>query len=107
VRAILSHYAAKTGVEPESRLERTLCACDEITGLITAAALVRPSKSVMDLEAKSVLKKMKDRAFAAGVDREEVRHAVAALGVDLAEHVRFVIEAMRGVADDLGLAGES
>jgi putative nucleotidyltransferase with HDIG domain len=106
VRAILSHYAARTGVTPESWLERTLCACDEITGLITAAALVRPSRSVMDLEAKSVLKKMKDRAFAAGVDREEVRHAADALGVELADHVRFVIEAMRGVADELGLAGE-
>jgi putative nucleotidyltransferase with HDIG domain len=106
VRAILSHYAAKTGVEPRSLMERTLCACDEITGLITAAALVRSSKSVMDLEARSVIKKMKDKAFAAGVDRQEVRHAVEALGVDLSEHVRFVIEAMRGVAGELGLAGE-
>jgi putative nucleotidyltransferase with HDIG domain len=106
VRAVLSHYAARTGVQPESRLERTLHACDEITGLITAAALVRPSRSVMDLEAKSVLKKMKDRAFAAGVDRDEVRSAAEALGVELAEHVQFVIEAMRGVADELGLAGQ-
>jgi putative nucleotidyltransferase with HDIG domain len=105
VRAILSHYAARSGVTPESRMERTLWACDEITGLITAAALVRPSKSIMDLKAKSVLKKMKDRAFAAGVDREEVRHAAEALGVDLAEHIQFVIDAMREVADELGLAG--
>lgn len=105
VRAVLAHNSARTGVQPESLLERTLCACDEITGLITAAALVRPSRSVMDLEAKSVMKKMKDRAFAAGVDREEVRHAAEALGVDLKEHVQFVIEAMRGVADELGLAG--
>ena len=105
VHAVLAHYAERTGVEPETRLDRTLRACDEITGLITAAALVRPSRSVADLEAKSVLKKMKDRAFAAGVDREEVRRAADALGVDFAEHVAFVIEAMRGVAGELGLAG--
>ena len=106
IRAIQAHYPARTGVKPESRMERTLAACDEITGLITAAALVRPSRSVMDLEAKSVTKKMKDRAFAAGVDRDEVRHAADALGVELSEHVQFVIEAMRGVAPSLGLAGE-
>jgi len=105
VRAILSHYPTRTGVTPESQLERTLHACDEITGLVTAAALVRPSRSVMDLEAKSVLKKMKDKAFAAGVDRDEVRRAAEELGVDLAEHVQFVIEAMRTVAPQLGLAG--
>ncbi len=104
VRAILAHYSARTGVVPESRLERTLHACDEITGLITAAALVRPSRSVMDLEPKSVLKKMKDKQFAAGVDRDDVRRAAEELGVELAEHVQFVIEAMRGVAPDLGLA---
>ena len=104
VRAILAHYSARTGVAPESRLERTLHACDEITGLITAAALVRPSRSVMDLEAKSVLKKMKDKQFAAGVDRDDVRRAAEELGVELAEHVQFVIEAMRGVAPELGLA---
>lgn len=107
IRAILSHYPARTGVHPESRLERTLHACDEITGLVTAAALVRPSRSVMDLEAKSVLKKMKDKQFAAGVDRDEVRRAAEELGVDLADHVQFVIEAMRGVAPELGLAGSA
>jgi putative nucleotidyltransferase with HDIG domain len=107
VHAILAHgYPERSDVEPTTRLDRTLRACDEITGLITAAALVRPSKSVMDLEAKSVLKKMKDRAFAAGVSREEVRSAVDALGVDLKEHVQFVIEAMRSVADELGLGTE-
>ena len=105
MHAVLAHYAERTGVEPETRLDLTLRACDEITGLVTAAALVRPSRSVTDLEAKSVLKKMKDRAFAAGVDREEVRRAADALGVDFAEHVAFVIEAMRGVAGELGLAG--
>lgn len=106
VRAVQAHYAVRTGVQPESVLERTLCACDEVTGLVTAAALVRPSRSVMDLEAKSVMKKFKDRAFAAGVDREEVQHAVALLGVELKDHVDFVIHAMRGIAPALGLAGE-
>ncbi|HET6230266.1 MAG TPA: HD domain-containing protein [Longimicrobiaceae bacterium] len=105
VHAVQAHYAARTGVQPESVLDRTLCACDEVTGLVTAAALVRPSRSVMDLEAKSVLKKFKDRAFAAGVDREEVQHATERLGVDLKDHVQFVIEAMRGVAPALGLEG--
>ena len=105
IHAVQAHYAARTGVEPTTPLDRTLCACDEVTGLITAAALVRPSRSVMDLEAKSVLKKFKDKAFAAGVDRDEVRHAVERLGVDLNEHVQFVIEAMRGIAPELGLAG--
>lgn len=106
IRAVQAHYAVRTGVQPESVLERTLCACDEVTGLVTAAALVRPSRSVMDLEAKSVMKKFKDRAFAAGVDREEVQHAVALLGVELKDHVDFVIHAMRGIAPALGLAGE-
>lgn len=106
VQAVLSHNPPRTGVQPETRLDKTLHACDEITGLITAAALVRPSRSVMDLEAKSVMKKFKDRAFAAGVDREDVREAAEALGVDLKEHVQFVIEAMRGVAGELGLGGE-
>jgi putative nucleotidyltransferase with HDIG domain len=106
VHAVLAHNSPRTGVEPETLLDRTLRACDEITGLITAAALVRPSKSVMDLEAKSVMKKMKDRAFAAGVDREEVAEAAQGLGVELREHVQFVIEAMRTVAPELGLAGE-
>jgi predicted hydrolase (HD superfamily) len=107
VHAVLAHgYPDRTDVPPETRLDLTLRACDEVTGLITAAALVRPSRSVMDLEAKSVMKKFKDRAFAAGVDREEVEHAVADLGVDLKEHVQFVIEAMRGVAGVRGLQGE-
>lgn len=107
VHAVLAHgYPSRTEVKPETKLDRTLRACDEVTGLITAAALVRPSRSLSDLEAKSVLKKFKDRAFAAGVDRDEVTHAAEELGVDLKEHVQFVIEAMRGVAGDLGLAGE-
>ena len=107
VHAVLAHgYPSRTNVPPETLLDRTLRACDEVTGLITAAALVRPSRSVMDLEAKSVLKKFKDRAFAAGVDRTEVTEAAEQLGVDLKEHVQFVIEAMRGIAGELGLEGE-
>jgi putative nucleotidyltransferase with HDIG domain len=107
VHAVLAHNSERTGVQPERLLDRTLRACDEITGLITAAALVRPSKSVMDLEAKSVMKKMKDRAFAAGVSREEVIHSAEQLGVDLKEHVQFVIDAMRTIAPELGLEGEN
>jgi predicted hydrolase (HD superfamily) len=108
VHAVLAHgYPDRTDTPPETRLDLTLRACDEVTGLITAAALVRPSRSVMDLEAKSVMKKFKDRAFAAGVDRDEVQHSVDAFGVDLKEHIQFVIEAMRGVAGELGLEGEN
>lgn len=105
VQAVLAHYTAKTGVEPASVLDRTLYACDEVTGLVTAAALVRPNRSVLDLEAKSVMKKFKDRAFAAGVNRDDVQRGADLLGVELREHVQFVIEAMRGVAPELGLAG--
>jgi putative nucleotidyltransferase with HDIG domain len=106
VHAVLAHNHERTGVEPEATLDRALLACDEVTGLIMAAALVRPSRSVMDLEAKSVMKKFKDRAFAAGVNREEVAEAVEAFGVDLREHIQFVIEAMRGIAAELGMEGE-
>jgi len=105
VHAVLAHNELRTHVRPETRLDLALRACDEVTGLITAAALVRPSRSLHDLEAKSVMKKFKDRAFAAGVDREEVVEAAEAFGVDLREHVQFVIEAMRGIAGELGLAG--
>jgi predicted hydrolase (HD superfamily) len=86
-------------------MERGLFACDEITGLITAVALVRPSKSLLDLETKSVKKKWKDRAFAAGADREEIEHAVAEFDMDLWTHVENVIHAMRGIAAQLGLDG--
>ena len=105
VHAVLAHFASKTGVQPETVLDRTLLACDEVTGLVTAAALVRPNRSVMDLEAKSVMKKFKDRAFAAGVSREDVQRGAELLGVELKEHVQFVIEAMRRVAPELGLEG--
>jgi putative nucleotidyltransferase with HDIG domain len=107
VHAVLAHGAPKTGVQPHSVLDKALRACDEVTGLITAAALVRPSRSLHDLEAKSVMKKFKDRAFAAGVDREDVEAAAHDFGVELKEHIQFVIEAMRGVAGELGLEGEA
>jgi len=107
VHAVLAHNAPRTGVAPETLLDRTLRACDEVTGLVTAAALVRPSRSLLDLEAKSVMKKFKDRAFAAGVDRQDVEEGAAGIDVELKEHVQFVIEAMREIADELGLRGES
>ena len=104
LEAILGH-GDYTGVPRVSRLARTLYAVDELTGLITATALVRPSRSVHEVDARSVRKKMKDKAFARGVDREGVVAGAAALGVDLDEHIDFVIGAMRGAADSLGLAG--
>jgi putative nucleotidyltransferase with HDIG domain len=102
LHAILAHRPDFTNTPPESRLDRTLIACDELTGLINATALVRPT-GIEDLEPKSVKKKMKDRAFAAGVDREEVRRGAELLGVDLDTHMRNVIAAMRAIADELGL----
>ena len=104
VRAILSH-ADHTGYPRETLMEKALYACDEITGLITAVALVRPSRSLMDLKVKSVKKKWKDKSFAAGANREEMERGAAEFGVELWEHVGNVIEAMRRVATDLGLAG--
>ncbi len=104
VLAILSH-ADHTGVPRASKMEKCLYACDEITGLITAVALVRPSHSLADLEAKSVRKKWKDRAFAAGANREEIERATEEFGVELWEHVENVILAMREIAPVLGLAG--
>lgn len=104
LEAILGH-ATYSGVPRESRMAKTLFAVDELTGLITATALVRPSRSVMEVEAKSVRKKMKDKAFARGVNRDDVINGAADLGVDLDEHIDFVIKAMQGSAESLGLAG--
>ena len=104
LQAILGH-APYTGVARETRMAKALFAVDELTGLITAAALVRPSRSVLDLEASSVKKKMKDKAFARGVNREDVTTGADGIGVPLDEHITFVIGAMRGVAPALGLAG--
>jgi putative nucleotidyltransferase with HDIG domain len=103
-RAILSH-ADYTGVTRESALEKTLFACDELSGFVTAAALVRPSKSIMDLEASSVIKRMKDKAFARAVPREDLRKGAEELGLPLDVHITNVIGFMRAQADDLGLRG--
>ena len=105
IRAILSHAMEITGVARESRLEKTLFACDELAGFITAASLVRPSKSVLDLEASSVKKRMKDKAFARGVKREDLVEGAALLGIPLEEHIANVIGFMRERADELGLRG--
>ena len=104
IHAVLSH-ADHTGVPRQTRMEKALYACDEITGLITAVALVRPSRSLSDLEASSVKKKWKDRAFAAGANRDEIAKAAQEFDIDLWEHVGNVILAMRTIAPELGLAG--
>lgn len=105
IRAILSHAQEITGVSRDSLLEKTLFACDEMCGFITAAALVRPSKSVLDLEASSVKKRMKDKAFARGVKREDLIAGAELLGLPLDEHITNVIASMRERADLLGLRG--
>jgi predicted hydrolase (HD superfamily) len=104
-RAILSHACEATGVPRESRLEKTLYACDEMAGFVTAAALVRPTKSVLDLEASSVIKRMKDKAFARAVPREHLRGGAQELGIPLEEHITNVIASLREKADELGLRG--
>lgn len=104
LEAILGH-GEYTGVPRVSLLAKSLYAVDELTGLVTATALVRPSRSVHEVDARAVRKKMKDKAFARGVNREGVIAGAADLGVDLDEHIDFVIAAMRGCADSLGLAG--
>ena len=104
LQAILGH-ATYCGVPRETAMAKALFAVDELTGLITASALVKPSRSVHEVEASSVRKKMKDKAFARGVNRDDVINGAAELGVPLDEHIAFVIEAMRGVAPSIGLAG--
>jgi putative nucleotidyltransferase with HDIG domain len=104
LQAILGH-AQYCNTPRESQMAKTLFAVDELTGLVTATALVRPSKSVHEVEAKSVRKKMKDKAFARGVSRDDVINGAAELGVDLDEHISFVIESMKARSSDLGLSG--
>jgi putative nucleotidyltransferase with HDIG domain len=104
IRAILSH-AHYTGVPRQTPLEHTLFACDELAGFLTACALVKPGKSIFEVEPDSVKRKLKDKAFARGVNRDDVRQGAEELGVPLEQHVAFCIEAMRGVADALGLRG--
>ncbi len=105
-RAILSH-ADYSGVPRESRLEHTLYACDEMAGFVTAATLVRPSKSILDLEAASVIKRMKDKAFARAVNRDDLRKGAEEMGLPLAEHIDNVIRFMRERAGELGLRGSA
>jgi putative nucleotidyltransferase with HDIG domain len=104
LRAILSH-ANYSGVTRESKMEKALFACDELAGLITAATLVKPTKNIADLDAGSVRRKMKDKAFAKTVSREDITSGAADLGVELDEHITFCIEAMRSIAGELGLDG--
>ena len=104
-RAILSH-AEYSGVSRVSPMEKALFACDELAGFLTAAALVEPGKSLAELDAKSVRKKMKDKAFARGVNRDDIGNGAADLGVELDEHITFCIEAMKAIAPQLGLAGK-
>ena len=103
-RAILSH-ADHTGVGRETRLEHALFACDELAGFITAVALVKPGKSLAEVDARSVRKKMKDKAFARSVSREDITKGAQELGVELEQHIAFCIEAMKGIAGELGLDG--
>ena len=103
-RAIMSH-ADYSGVARESNLEKTLFACDELAGFITATALIKPNKSLAEVDAKSVRKRMKDKAFARSVSRDDIINGAADLGVDLDEHISFCIEAMKSVAGELGLVG--
>jgi putative nucleotidyltransferase with HDIG domain len=106
VRAVVSHgWGICSDVEPQSLMEKTLFAIDELTGLVSAAALVRPSRSVLDLPAKSVLKKWKDRSFAAGVDRGVIEKGTAMLGVELPALTESTIEGMRTAAEAIGLKG--
>lgn len=113
IRTILSHYEEGTGVAPEKAIDHALLACDDITGLITAVTLVRPSRDIADVKLKSVRKKWKDKRFAAGVDREHVQEAVDVFGekcfdgqLDLWQHIANVLQAMQGEAQMLGLNGK-
>jgi len=106
IYAILAHNDVNLATHPRNNLlSRALYACDEITGMITATALVRPNKSIIGLEVPSVRQKMKSKGFAAGVNRDDLVNSAAELGVDLDEHIAFVIQAMSSIADTLGLAG--
>jgi len=106
IRAVLSHgWGICTDVEPQNDLEKVLFAVDELTGLVAATALVRPSRSVMDMKAKSVKKKWKDKSFAAGVNREIIEKGAEMLGIEISELIDDVIMGMREVADEIGLRG--
>ncbi len=106
VRAVLAHASEYTGVSPETPMEKALCAVDDLTGFLVAVALVRPSKSILDVKPKSVRKKWKDKAFAAAVNRQHMEEAAKELDVELDEHIQMVLDAMKEIAPELGLAGE-
>ncbi len=105
-RAIMSH-AEYTGVTRDTPMEKALFACDELAGFITAVALIKPAKSLAEVDVKSVRKRMKDKAFARKVNRDDIVNGAAALGVDLDEHIAFCIEAMKPIAGELGLDGSA
>jgi predicted hydrolase (HD superfamily) len=105
-RAVMSH-AEYTGVTRDTPMEKALFACDELAGFITAVALIKPGKSLAEVDAKSVRKRMKDKAFARKVNRDDIVNGAAALGVDLDEHIAFCIEALQGIAGQLGLDGSA
>src|SRR5580704_13390424 len=105
-KAIMSH-AEYTGVTRDTPMEKALFACDELAGFITAVALIKPGKLLAEVDAKSVRKRMKDKAFARKVNRDDIVNGAAALGVDLDEHITFCIEALQGIADKLGLDGSA
>jgi predicted hydrolase (HD superfamily) len=105
-RAIMSH-AGYTGVSRDTPMEKALFACDELAGFLTAVALVKPGKSLAEVDVRSVRKKMKDKAFARSVSRDDIVNGAAGLGVDLDEHITFCIEAMKGIAGELGLDGRA
>jgi putative nucleotidyltransferase with HDIG domain len=105
LHAILAHRSDFTGVEPETELDRVLRACDELSGLVVACCLVRPN-GIDDLTPKSVTKKLKDKAFAAGVDRDEVDRGVELIGLERSAHIQNVIDGLRARAADLGIRGE-
>jgi len=106
LRAVMSH-AEYTGVTRDTLMEKALFACDELAGFITAVALIKPGKSLAEVDAKSVRKRMKDKAFARKVNRDDIVNGAADLGVDLDEHIAFCIEALQGIADKLGLDGSA
>jgi putative nucleotidyltransferase with HDIG domain len=106
VRAVLAHAPEITGIEPESPMEKSLLAVDELTGFLIAVTLVRPSRSILDVEVKSVKKKWKDKAFAAPVNRTEIEHWATSLGVSLDQHIQIVLDAMKSSAESLGLTGK-
>ncbi len=105
-RAVMSH-AEYTGVTRDTPMEKALFACDELAGFITAVALIKPGKSLAEVDAKSVRKRMKDKAFARKVNREDIVNGAAALGADLDEHIAFCVEALQGIASELGLDGSA